>query len=221
MPDAPPTLLAATLTEQGITQACLARRAHLSTKHVNHLCQGIARISVDVALRLEYVLGVDAADWLADEAVRRVDAARDSAMLAAVADQLVWWRKARCDDLDLIGRLSDERDDFRERLTAAGLLPVAQPPGATELPCSLAIIRTFQGQPRAHCSHTWEPQPGMTPVWCPGISAELPTPVGTATATANELPASLGTSEPHSCDNCDGIDPASCPFRPKGTPPCP
>lgn len=166
-PTPPQTLLTTVLAEQHVTQADVARRAHLSTKHVNHLCQGIARISVDVALRLEYVLGVDATEWLADEATRRVDAARDSAALAAVADQLVWWRKARSDDLDQIMRLSDERDRFRDQLVAAGLIPVEQPPGSTKLPCGLAFIRTHD-RPGTHLSHTWEPQPGITPVWCPG-----------------------------------------------------
>lgn len=61
-----------------------------------------------------------------------------------------------------------ERDELRAQLAAAGLVPVAQPSGATELPCSLGLIGTFDGARRTHHSHTWETQPGAPLVWCPG-----------------------------------------------------
>lgn len=93
------------------------------------------------------------------------------AEVRGLEEKVAWLAASHGDGLDLIIQLSDERDRLRDQLAAAGLVPVAQPPGATELPCSLGLIRTFQGQPREHHSHTWEPQPGVTPVWCPGITA--------------------------------------------------
>lgn len=56
-----------------------------------------------------------------------------------------------------------------------------RPPGAQELPCSAAFLF------RPHAGHAWEPQPGMTPVWCLG-----------------------NTGPTHSCGNCEDIDPNTC-----------
>jgi plasmid maintenance system antidote protein VapI len=111
--DAGPTLLATVLAEQGVAQADLARRTNLSTKHINLLCQGRARMSVDVALRLEFVLGVDAAEWMRAYTETWINEQRDTVQLAAFQQQLEWWRRARFDDLDQIGRLCDERDEVK------------------------------------------------------------------------------------------------------------
>lgn len=110
------TFLAFVLAEQGVSQADLARRTNLSTKHINLLCQGTARMSVDVALRLEFVLGVDAADWMAAYTEAWIAEQRDAVHLAVFQEQLKWWKQARGDDLDQIGRLSEERDGLVERL---------------------------------------------------------------------------------------------------------
>ena len=57
-----------TLEAVGMTQADLARRTGLSTKHINQIIQGIAPISPDTALALERVLGVPVRFWNALEA---------------------------------------------------------------------------------------------------------------------------------------------------------
>lgn len=111
--DAPPTLLAQVLAEQAVPQADLARRTNLSAKHINQLCQGKTRMSVDVALRLEFTLGVPAEEWMRAYTDTWISEQRDTVTLAAFRQQLAWWKKARMDDLDQIGRLSDERDDLR------------------------------------------------------------------------------------------------------------
>lgn len=69
-----------------------------------------------------------------------------------------------------VEKAETERDELRAQLTAAGLVPVDQPPGATVLECSRILFRTHDGSATwTHHSHTWETQPGMTPVWCPGV----------------------------------------------------
>jgi HTH-type transcriptional regulator / antitoxin HigA len=52
----------------GMTQADLARRTGLSTKHINQIIQGLAPITPDTALALERVVGVPARFWNALEA---------------------------------------------------------------------------------------------------------------------------------------------------------
>jgi HTH-type transcriptional regulator/antitoxin HigA len=44
------------LDAAGVPQALLARRAGISTKHINQLVKGNARLSVDVAVRIEAVV---------------------------------------------------------------------------------------------------------------------------------------------------------------------
>jgi addiction module HigA family antidote len=63
-------LLTASLEAAGMSQAELARRAGLTTKHVSRLANGKAAISFDMAFRLETALGVDAAEWTRAEIAR-------------------------------------------------------------------------------------------------------------------------------------------------------
>lgn len=51
------------IDELGMTQAELARRAQLSSKHINQLIQGVVPLSADVATRLELVTGMPARLW--------------------------------------------------------------------------------------------------------------------------------------------------------------
>lgn len=117
--EAVPTLLARVLDEQGVSQADLARRTNLSAKHINLLAHDHARMSVDVAIRLEFALGVDAAEWMRAYTDTWINEQRDTVMLAAFREQLAWWKKARVDDLNEIARLSDQRDELQEQLDAA------------------------------------------------------------------------------------------------------
>lgn len=113
-----PTLLATVLATQGVAQADLARRTNLSPKHINHLAQGNARMSVDVALRLEFALGVPADEWMRAYTAVWINEQRDAVMLAAFRQQLAWWKQARDDDLNQIMALSDQRDELQDRLDA-------------------------------------------------------------------------------------------------------
>jgi addiction module HigA family antidote len=60
---APGETLTEVLTERGMSQAELARRAGLSAKHVNQIVLGAASITAETALRLERVTGVLAQVW--------------------------------------------------------------------------------------------------------------------------------------------------------------
>lgn len=57
-----------TLEGLGMSQADLARRTGLSTKHVNQIVQGVAAVTPETALALEHVTGVPARLWNALEA---------------------------------------------------------------------------------------------------------------------------------------------------------
>lgn len=103
--------------------------------------------------------------------------------------------RAHLDDWpDIIPALQDliaERDQLRAQVAAAGLVPVTQPPGATVLPCSSVLFRTFDGATWAHLSHTWAPQPGVTPVWCPGVAPVPEEPFPAALRAAGLDPATI------------------------------
>lgn len=74
--DPPGRMLQRELDAQGLTQAQLATRTGLSTKHINLVVKGTALLSPDVAISLEQVLGVPAEFWLKWEAAYQAAAAR-------------------------------------------------------------------------------------------------------------------------------------------------
>lgn len=79
------------LEEQGLTQRDLARRAALSSKHVNKLLQGLVPLSADVAARLERVTGTPARIWNRLEADYRTDLERIRSQRELSVD--VMWAK--------------------------------------------------------------------------------------------------------------------------------
>lgn len=80
-------LLQRELTARHLTQADLARRTGLSTKHVNQLMQDKVPLSVDIAGKLERVLGVQAELLLAWDASARLTTARASSREDLTAHQ--------------------------------------------------------------------------------------------------------------------------------------
>ncbi|MEV4689065.1 ImmA/IrrE family metallo-endopeptidase [Microbacterium sp. LWH3-1.2] len=72
----PGRILQRELDSRGISQAQLAARTGLSTKHVNLVIKGTAPLSADVAVTLEEILGVSAEMWLGLEAARQAQGAR-------------------------------------------------------------------------------------------------------------------------------------------------
>ncbi|MFY1661178.1 HigA family addiction module antitoxin [Micromonospora sp. WMMD1274] len=68
----PGETLVEVLTERGMSQAELARRTGLSTKHINQVVLGAATLSAETALRFEFVTGVPAHVWTALESAYQV-----------------------------------------------------------------------------------------------------------------------------------------------------
>lgn len=83
------SLLVTVLALARMPQAELARRADLSTKHVNQLCKGLVPMSIDVALRLEEQLGIAAELWMHADTTARLAAARQAARAESDACRLV------------------------------------------------------------------------------------------------------------------------------------
>lgn len=105
-PHAPGDLLREELEARRFTQAELALRTGLSTKHVNQLITGVAPVSPKVAWTLEQVLGVDADLLLALDARYQAHKVR----LASIADleNLVPWAlKFPVPELRRLGYLGD------------------------------------------------------------------------------------------------------------------
>jgi HTH-type transcriptional regulator/antitoxin HigA len=73
---APGDSLRHTLTERGMTQADLAARTGLSTKHINQIAQGVAPITAETSLLFEKATDVPARTWNALESLYRERLAR-------------------------------------------------------------------------------------------------------------------------------------------------
>lgn len=73
---APGEILEEALQERGMSNAELARRAELSEKHVSQLVNGKVPLSMDVAFKLEQVLGIPASLWLSLESNYRAEQKR-------------------------------------------------------------------------------------------------------------------------------------------------
>lgn len=100
----PGELLEEALHERGMHQVELARRAELSEKHVSQLVNGRVPLSVDVALKLERVLGIPAHFWVNLESNFRAEQARKESReaLKAYAD---WVRKFPMPEMVRLGYL--------------------------------------------------------------------------------------------------------------------
>lgn len=76
-----------TLDALDMTQAELAERAHLSTKHVNQIIQGLAPITPETAIALERVTGAPATFWSSLEANYQLARAKSAELVDADADR--------------------------------------------------------------------------------------------------------------------------------------
>lgn len=93
------------MAEIGMTQAGLAARSGLSTKHVNQMVQGAAPITHDTALILERVTGTPARIWNALEASYRESLARLESQ-SLTPEDLEWLRTLPITDLKKRGAIS-------------------------------------------------------------------------------------------------------------------
>lgn len=137
--------------------------------------------------------GVIAFAKLGREKVLAITAERDDLLASLRAAALREREQARRINAERRARVAaeKERDGLRVQVAAAGLVPVEQPPGAVVLPCSSVLFRTFDGASWTHLSHTWAPQPGVTPVWCPGVAPVPEEPLPAALRAAGLDPATI------------------------------
>ena len=101
----PGETLAEVLQTRGMSQAELARRTGLSTKHVNQVINGDASITAETALRLETVTGISARMWTNLESQYRERLTRQHDNIALEAD-LPWLDEMPVHELKQRGYLS-------------------------------------------------------------------------------------------------------------------
>lgn len=108
--ESPGVTLRETLDHLGMSQAEFARRADLSTKHVNQIIQGDAPITVDTARRLELVTEVPADLWNGLEATFRAAKMRQAIGTDMTEEDRAWVRDMPVPALINRGFIPDTRD---------------------------------------------------------------------------------------------------------------
>jgi addiction module HigA family antidote len=122
----PGETLAEMLNERGMSQAELARRTGISTKHINLILKGSAPISPETALKLERVLNISAQVWNALESNYRGHLSRleESRQLQP---HVGWASKALVRELirrGCISQCADRVEQLREVLRFFGVASV-------------------------------------------------------------------------------------------------
>jgi HTH-type transcriptional regulator/antitoxin HigA len=113
-----------TLEALEMTQAELAERTGLSTKHVNQIIAGAAPVTPETALALERVTGAPAGFWTNLEAAYQLFRARQ-AEAEDSATERDWIRAFPLAELRRRGVLSDQRDDASVRQELLAFFGVA------------------------------------------------------------------------------------------------
>lgn len=145
------------LDELEMSQVELARRAGLTTKHVNRVVQGVASLSADVAQRLEFVTGVPTPVWLRLEADYRSARSRLE-VPAPDDDDLAWLHDMPVRQLVRAGALpaapADPPSRLRQLLRFFGVADVRSYRRVWELPA--AAFRQ---------SRAYDVDPGAVAAW--------------------------------------------------------
>ncbi|MGW4420483.1 HigA family addiction module antitoxin [Streptosporangium sp. NPDC004631] len=152
----PGETLKETLEELGISQADLARRTGLSTKHVNQIVQGTAALSPETALLLERAIGVPASVWNILEAAWRTQLVRQEEH-KALAEQVGWLDKFPLADLVARGVLPDQRKTVVNLRQLLDFFGVASPTVAEDLwsGYSAAFRRSTATPPSEYATYSW------------------------------------------------------------------
>ena len=106
---APGETLRDLLAEQSLSQADLAARAGLSTKHVNQILQGIAPITLETSIVFERVTGMPASFWNRREADYRETLLRQKQRTLSDADEK-WLSSLPIKELQARGKLPRGKD---------------------------------------------------------------------------------------------------------------
>lgn len=122
---APGETLVEVLADRGMSQAELARRTGLSTKHINQIALGTAPLSAETAVRFEFVTGVPAQLWSSLEAAYQVHRTREEEA-TRLQDQVGWLHHLPVAELVRRGFVRDSSsvDQLRDVL---GFFKVASP----------------------------------------------------------------------------------------------
>jgi addiction module HigA family antidote len=128
----PGETLKETLKVLGISQADLARRAGLSTKHVNQIIQGMAILSPETSILLERVTGLRAEVWNSLEAQWRTQQQRELES-RALKGQLPWLDNFPLPELVARGVLNDEHRSAANLQRVLQFFGVASPQVAEDV----------------------------------------------------------------------------------------
>src|SRR6266508_6309741 len=115
----PGETLVEVLTERGMSQAELARRTGLFTKHINQIVLGTATLSAETAVKLEFVTGVLAQVWTELEGDYQVARTRREE-LSRLELHVDWLRAFPVDELirrGYVRREASEVDRLRDILS--------------------------------------------------------------------------------------------------------
>ena len=97
------------LAELNVSQAELAARAGLSTKHVNQIMQGMAPITLETAIVLERITGMPASFWNRREADYREGLLRAKPRVLTAEDE-TWLASLPIKELQKRGRAPGRKD---------------------------------------------------------------------------------------------------------------
>lgn len=152
----PGETLKETLEVLGISQADLARRTGLSTKHVNQLIQGLAILSPETAVLLERATGLRAEVWNGLEAQWRTQQQREQEN-QVLEGQLPWLDNFSLPELVSRGVLTDERRSVAGLQTVLTFFGVASPQVAEDLWAGhrVAYRRSTTKTPDEYATQLW------------------------------------------------------------------
>jgi addiction module HigA family antidote len=152
---APGEILAEVLGERGMSQADLARRTDLSTKHINQLIQGEAALSPETALKLERVTQVPARLWSNLEAnYQQQLSSADEA--SALQDDIGWLQQLPVQELikrGAIERRKEPVDQLRAVLNFFGVASRKAWQAIWDVPTAYRRSRAFESD--LHALAAW------------------------------------------------------------------
>jgi len=152
----PGETLKETLEALGISQADLARRTGLSTKHVNQIIQGVAILSAETATLLERATGTRAEIWNSLEARWRTQQQREQED-QVLQGQLSWLDNFPVRELVTRGVLTNGEKSVTNLRRLLEFFGVASPQIAEELwdTYQLAFRRSTAKKPNRYATALW------------------------------------------------------------------
>lgn len=147
----PGTTLQEVLDDRGMTQADLATRTGLSTKHINQIIKGTAPVTPETTILLERATGVGAAVWANLEAAYQLDRSRakETEKLRLDRDWLKVFPVTELIKRKWIKKCSSDIDTLREICNFFGVADKAAWEALWEQPTAYRRSRVFTSDPGA------------------------------------------------------------------------